>query len=155
LVSQVAVDPAAYPGLSWLLRHFHEERTALGGWGPLYAELGRFAVARFGVALDSGFRVALQVNELLMPRPGRRFPESYALEHDFVGWFRSRLRARGGVPRRLADQAPGVLEIDDPHGLCELDFRQLEQYDNHQVFYDLPAGIGRRRSTPNFVPKAA
>jgi hypothetical protein len=39
--------------------------------------------------------------------------------------------------------------------MCELDFRDVEQYDNHQVFFDLPASIARRRSAPNFVRKAA
>lgn len=155
LVREVQDTPARHPAVTWMLRHFHDERLALGGWGPLYAEIGRFAAERFGVTMDSGFATALQVNELLLPRQGRRFPEMHTLQHDFVGYFQSHGRGREPPGQRLADWPPGSLRVDDPFGLCEVDFRQLEQYDNHQVFYDLPAAIARRRSAPNFVRKGA
>ena len=47
-----------------------------------------------------------------------------------------------------ADLAPGTLVVTDPYGMSELDFREVEQYDNHQVFFDLPGRIARRRSAP-------
>jgi hypothetical protein len=155
LVHAVQADPARHPAITWLLRHFHQERMALGGWGLLYAEIGRLAADRFGVAMDSGFATALQVNELLLPRQGRRFPETHTLQHDFVRYFENHGRAREAAGPRLADLAPGTLVVTDPFGMCELDFREVEQYDNHQVFYDLPASIARRRSAPNFVRKPA
>lgn len=155
LVREVQADPARHPAVTWLLRHFHQERMALGGWGPLYAEIGRLAADRFGVAMDSGFATALQVNELLLPRQGRRFPETHPLQHDFVLYFESHGRAREPAGPRLVDLAPGTLVVTDPFAMCELDFREVEQYDNHQVFYDLPASIARRRSAPNFVRKPA
>jgi len=155
LVLQVHEDPARHPAITWLLRCFHEERMVPGGWGPLYAEIGRLADERFGVAMDSGFATALQVNELLLPRQGRRFPQTHALPHDFVGYFDRHRRGRDAAGPRLAEFPPGRLVVDDPHRLCELDFRDVEQYDNHQVFFDLPAAIARRRSAPNFVRKVA
>jgi hypothetical protein len=155
LVREVRADPARYPAIAWLLRHFLQERTVLGGWGPLYQEIGRLAADRFGVAMDSGFATALQVNELLLPRQGRRFPETHTLLHDFVSYFERHGRTSETAGPRLAGLAPGTLVVTDPFGLCELDFRSVEQYDNHQVFYDLPASIARRRSAPNFVRKPA
>lgn len=155
LVRLVQDEPARHPAITWLLRHFHDERLALGGWGPLYAEIGRFAAERFGVPMDSGFATALQVNELLLPRQGRRFPEVHMLQHDFVSYFEDHLRSRERPSRRLVDHAPGRLEVTDPYRMCEQDFRAVEQYDNHQVFYDLPARIARKRSAPNFVRKVA
>jgi len=154
LVRQVHEDPARHPSLTWLLRHFHEERMVPGGWGPLYVEIGRLAAERFGVAMDSGFATALQVNELLLPRQGRRFPQTHALAHDFVAYFDRHRRARDPAGPRLVEFPPGELVVSDPHRMCELDFRDVEQYDNHQVFFDLPASIARRRSAPNFVRKA-
>ncbi|MBT9489769.1 MAG: radical SAM protein [Rubrivivax sp.] len=155
LVRQVRSAPAPYPAITWLLRHFDRERRALGGWGPLYAEIGRFAAAHFGVPMDSAFATVLQVNEWLLPRQGRRFPEGHALAHDLVRWFEHHHRAAEPSPCRLVDLPPGTLAIEDPYGLCELDFSTVEQYDNHQVFFDLPVRIARRRSAPNFVRKAA
>lgn len=155
LVRQVRSAPAQYPAITWLLRHFDRERRALGGWGPLYAEIGRFAGARFGVPMDSALATVLQVNEWLLPRQGRRFPEVHALSHDLVRWFEHHHRAAEPSPCRLVDQPPGTLEVHDPYRLCELDFSAVEQYDNHQVFFDLPVRIARRRSAPNFVRKAA
>jgi hypothetical protein len=155
LVRQVQEDPARHPGITWLLRHFHEQRMVPGGWGPLYAEIGRLAAERFGVVMDSGFATALQVNELLLPRQGRHFPQTHALAHDFVGYFERHRHAGDAARPRLAEFPPGELVVSDPHRMCELDFRDVEQYDNHQVFFDLPASIARRRSAPNFVRKAA
>ncbi len=153
--SVAQADPARHPAITWLLRHFLQERTTLGGWGPLYEEIGRLAADRFGVTTDSGFATALQVNELLLPRHSRRFPVTHTLQHDLVSYFERHGRAREVAGPRLADLAPGTLVVTDPFGLCELDFRSVEQYDNYQVFYDLPASIARRRSAPNFVRKPA
>jgi hypothetical protein len=115
LVRQVEREPARHPSLSWLLRHFPTERMVLGGWGPLSAELGRFAGEHFGVRMDSGFGVALQVNELLMPRPGRCFPEVHALAHDFVGWLRACRRTRKRPAACLVRQAPSLLRPAGGH----------------------------------------
>jgi hypothetical protein len=48
-----------------------------------------------------------------------------------------------------------MLEIDDPFGMCERDYGAIEQYDNHQVFFELASSISRRRSVPNFVDRNA
>lgn len=155
LVRTVRGAPAAYPGITWLLRHFHAERQALGGWGPFYAEIAAFAAKEFSVPMDPGFAIALRVNELMMPEEGRRFPEAHALAHDFEAWFRANVRSRSRTERRLADYPPGRLEITDPYRMCDADFRRIEQYDNHQVFFELASGTSRRRSVPNFVEQRA
>lgn len=156
MVRTVGDEPAAYPALTWLLRHFPARRHALGGWGPLYREIGRFAHERLGVpAHDPTLAAVLRLNELLMPWPGRRFPEVHSLPFDVEAYYAHNLAA-GDAPRlRLCDLAPGTLTVTDPVGIGELDLEALEQYDNHQVFYDLPGRIARRRSAPNFVRKAA
>jgi len=155
LLIEVRAQPSRYPSTAWLLRHFLQERQVLGGWPAFYAEIARFAGERFAVAHDVGFAIALEVNRLMMPEPGRRFPERHALAHDFVRYFEQHARARGSAGRRLAEYPPGTLEITDPYRMCELDYRAIEQYDNHQVFFELASPISRRRSVPNFVEKNA
>ena len=155
LVRTVRDRPAAYPAITWLLRHFHTERQALGGWGPFYAEIADFAANELSVPMDPGFATTLRVNELMMPEEGRRFPEGHALEHDFEAWFQANVRSRTRTERRLADYPPGRLEITDPYRMCDADFRRIEQYDNHQVFFELASSTSRRRSVPNFVEQRA
>ena len=155
IVRTVRTSPAAYPAITWLFRHFQAERQALGGWGPFYAEVADFAARELGVPMDPGFRTTLQVNELMMPGEGRRFPEVHALDHDFAAWFDANVRARTPAARRLADFPPGRLEITDPYRMCEADFHRIEQYDNHQVFFELASSTSRRRSVPNFVEQRA
>jgi len=154
LLLAVRAQPSRYPSTAWLLRHFLTERQVLGGWPAFYAEIARFAGDRFGVAHDAAFAVALDVNRMMMPEPGRRFPERHALPHDFVAYFEQHAR-RGATHRPLSEFQPGTLEISDPYRMCELDYRAIEQYDNHQVFFELAAPISRRRSVPNFVGKNA
>lgn len=156
MVRTVRDEPAAYPALTWLLRHFPVQRHALGGWAPLYDEIGRFAQERLGVpGDDAALAAVLRLNALLMPGPGRRFPEVHELPFDVEAYFASGLGHRAGPTGRLADLGPGTLTVTDPVGIGEFDLGMLEQYDNHQVFFDLPATIARRRSAPNFVRKAA
>ena len=156
MVRTVRDEPAAYPALTWLLRHFPAQCYALGGWEPLYHEIGCFAQERLGVPTgDAALAAVLRVNALLMPGPGRRFPQVHELPFDVEAYFASGLAQRAGPAVRLADLGPGTLTVTDPLGIGEFDLGVLEQYDNHQVFFDLPARIARRRSAPNFVRKAA
>ena len=86
-----------------------------------------------------------------MPRAGRRLPEQARLRHDFVTYFRDRSRRGSSDSRRLGEYPPGSLTITDPFRLCQVDYGEVEQYDNHQVFHELGAAISRRRSKPSFV----
>ena len=151
LAREVGADPARYPTLAWMLSHFLRERQVLGGWEPFYREVAAFVQARFGVGDEPGWLTALEVNRLMMPQAGRRFPEEIRLDHDFASYFRDRSRRGSPASRPLGEYPPGSLTITDPYRLCEIDYSEIEQYDNHQVFYELGAPISRRRSKPSFV----
>jgi radical SAM superfamily enzyme YgiQ (UPF0313 family) len=151
LVREAEEDPGRYPVVAWMLRHFLRERQVLGGWEPFYREVAAFVRARFGVGDEPGWVTALEVNRLMMPQAGRRFPDEIRLDHDFVAYFRDRSRRGSPAARRLGEYPPGSLIITDPYRLCEIDYSEIEQYDNHQVFYELGTPISRRRSKPSFV----
>lgn len=143
--------PGRYPLSTWMLRHFLQERRVLEGWRPFYREFASFVGDRFGVGDSPCWRCVLELNELMMPEPGRSFPEMQTLPFDVAAYFGDHLRARGQSNRPLRDYGPGMLEVNDPFRMCELDYSAIEQYDNHQVFFELATSISRRRSAPNFV----
>jgi radical SAM superfamily enzyme YgiQ (UPF0313 family) len=151
LVREVETDPARYPTVAWMLAHFLRERQVLGGWEPFYREVAAFVRARYGIGDEPGWLTALEVNRLMMPQAGRRFPDEVRLRHDFVAYFRDHSRRGSRASRPLGEHPPGSLTITDPYRLCEIDYAEIEQYDNHQVFYELGAPISRRRSKPSFV----
>lgn len=155
MVREVARDPARYAGIDWVLRFFQEGRQALGGWGPFYAEVAALAGREFGIGVDSAFQAVLHFNALMMPDDGRHFPERHSLAHDVAAWFNAQVQYGGAPVPPLREHGPGRVEISDPHGMCRVDRRQIEQYDNHQVFFELVSVTSRRRSVPNFVEKAA
>ena len=102
---------------------------------------------------DTGFQSARLNSVFAFPLSGRApFVESWC---DFEAYFEANVRARSRTGRRLADYPPGRLEITDPYRMCDADFRRIEQYDNHQVFFELASGTSRRRSVPNFVEQRA
>jgi hypothetical protein len=155
LATGVEAESSRYPTLAWMLRHFLRERRVLGGWEPFYREVADFVGARFGIGEDPAWATVLEVNRQMMPQAGRRFPDEVALAHDFAGYFRDHLSAERGEWKPLREYPPGRLVITDPCRMCEIDYAAIEQYDNHQVFYELAAPISRRRSLPNFVVQAA
>jgi hypothetical protein len=143
--------PSQYPTLNWFLRYFLQERFAPGGWALFYREIRELAEQEFGIEPDAGFATALHVNELMMPDEGRKFPMVVALDHDFATYFSDRDRATDKAHKSLISYGPGRLTITDPLDMCHLDYEAIEQYDNHQVFYELDSEISRLRSDPSFV----
>lgn len=144
-------NPTRYPTLNWFQHHFLRERFAPGGWVLFYSEIRDFVEQNFGVQSDTGLETALLVNELMMPDEGREFPEVVSLEHDYAAYSADHARNTGENKKRLRSYGRGTLSITDPFGLCHMDYEFLEQYDSHQVFYELDSEISRLRSDPSFV----
>lgn len=142
---------AEYPAVTWALRHFLHERYLPGGWHPFYHEIATFSERAFGVQRDSAFDTVLRLNELMMPDEGRRFPCSAELAHDVIAYFSDNERRPGPAARPLASYPPGRIDIEDPFDMCRLNYEEIEQYDNHQVFFELESRISRFRSNPSFV----
>ena len=86
-----------------------------------------------------------------MPDEGREFPHVVELDHDFAAYFADRDRSTDESHDPLTAYGPGTLTITDPFDMCHLDYEAIEQYDNHQVFYELDSEISRLRSDPSFV----
>jgi radical SAM superfamily enzyme YgiQ (UPF0313 family) len=122
-----------------------------GNWSVFYQDLAAYILAQYAVTDNSAFRTVLTVNEAVMPRPGRKFPEIISLAHDYVSYFLYNSRCAPEDRRRLTHYAPGKLTITDPHGLCSLDISHCRQWHGGQFFWELDSPIARRSSTPHFV----
>jgi hypothetical protein len=131
LVGLIGDDPTRFPLLTWLLTEFDLHATAPVGWHALYAELGAYLAEEHDVdPTGSDVRTAMKVQRHLMPSPGRTFPDSIELEHDFVAYYRDAtvsLYTTGlasGAPRPLRDYGPSVFTVSgDPLDLCSSGLR--------------------------------
>ncbi|MEZ5142152.1 MAG: hypothetical protein R2726_06470 [Acidimicrobiales bacterium] len=94
-------DPDRYPALAWAVAHLVAHGVPPLSWAHLLADVEAFLVDELGVEPASDLRTVLTVQAAMLPDPGRRFPESVALDHDFVAWHRAVAEAK----RRTADWA--------------------------------------------------
>jgi hypothetical protein len=100
-----------------------------GSWGLFVDEVHRYVTSRLGLADDSALRTALDVQLAHLPAPGRRFPLTIALAHDYAAWQDALLAARESGHRedweravpRLATYGPADLTISDPNDICTTD----------------------------------
>ena len=116
-----------------------------------YGEVRDLIEQSFGIQSNTGLETALLVNELMMPDEGREFPDVVSLEHDYAAFTAAHVRNNGENKKELSSYGQGTLTITDPFDMCHVDYETVEQYDNHQVFYELDSEISRLRSDPSFV----
>ncbi len=122
----VAEDtPDRWPTVTWLVECFDRHPLPPRGWRACYEEIRDFVVERYGLdPRDSALRCVLEVQEALMPWPGRELPARVALEHDYVSYYLDVVAPlyedvgeRNVAP--LAARPPGILEVrGDPAGLA-------------------------------------
>lgn len=125
LISLVDTEPQSWPALSWALRVFDLVPEPAVGWTTTYEQVRAALVHSLGLPDDGGLDVVLAVQRHLMPRPGRTFPDTIELEHDYVAYYRDATVSlydaghASGPPRPLRDYPPGRLTVQgDPLGLC-------------------------------------
>ncbi len=119
-------DPLRYPTVSWVFGYFDLLPTVAVGWRTFYGEIASLLRDEFGLDPDaSDLRCVLDLQEFLMPVPGRSFPASIELPHDYTAYYRSATRelyttGQAGLPEApLASLGPATFTITgDPLGLC-------------------------------------
>ena len=121
-----------------------------GGWHQFYDEVADFTQAMFGVQRDSGFNAALHFNEMVMPDDALSYPLNVKLEHDFLTYFREHNLKPTQNKKLLITYPPAHTIIDDKYLYGHINYNS-EQYDSHQVFWELPSPIARIQSVPNFM----
>ena len=137
-------DPDRWPGLRWFTHHLVRWTVPPAGWRPLLEEVRAFVTTELGAPEEPGLDVVLAVQEALLPWSGRAFPDVVRLEHDYVRWYRTVLRAPAPGPSasapQLTDLAPATLEVRDPQGVCgrnrSLHLRQHPHPDQDSVIWN-------------------
>jgi hypothetical protein len=117
--------PDLWPALAFTFRVVPFLGTPPVSWSLLIEELRRYATEVLGLREDSALGTALRVQHALLPTRGRTFPESLALDHDYVAWHRAMVDVKDSghadwetrVPR-LGEYGPGTFVVDDPHDVC-------------------------------------
>ncbi len=89
-------DPGRYPLLDWVSRHFDHFNAPPLGWRAFFDEVGDFLEHELGIGPSPDREAVLAAQAFVLPDVGRSFPDTRALDHDVVGWFRDHTRALWG-----------------------------------------------------------
>jgi radical SAM superfamily enzyme YgiQ (UPF0313 family) len=143
--------PFDYPDLSFMLKHFNTYHRGIGDWRGFYLDLRRFIADEFDLQSDDALVEVIRLNESVMPSPSAHYPLTLESDFNLTDYFTENAGRATRTSARLADMPGGELRIDDPAELSELLDRSLEQYDNHQVFWELSSPVSRASSMPNWV----
>lgn len=127
--SEALSHPEQWPIIASAVNTLEGYMAPQGSWGLFIAETRRYIVDYLGLPDDSALRTALSVQHAHMPTPGRVFPDTIALEHDFISWQEALLACREDGHRedwhkhvpRLSEYGPATLVIDDPNEICVRD----------------------------------
>ncbi|MFM7064942.1 MAG: hypothetical protein ACKO04_15870, partial [Actinomycetes bacterium] len=117
--------PDDYPVLTWTLHNYDLHPAPPVGWSTFYDEVRRFVVDELGVPDSSALDTVVTLQQFLMPAPGRTFPATVTVAHDYLAYYRSATddlyrdgRAHGPAAP-LHTYGPAEFTVEgDPLGLC-------------------------------------
>jgi hypothetical protein len=150
-LSHLQENPESCPTIQLEPKVIFAPEVQAGNWSLFYQELAAYILSHYAVEDNTAFRTACTVNEAAMPRPGRKFPETISLAHDYVSYF---LHNRSCAPeeRRLLSKYPaGEFTTQDPHGLSRLDMFKCLQFNKYQFYWELDSPLARKVSSPYFL----
>lgn len=119
-------QPTRFPAITWLFSYFDLFPSVWMGWQQFYSEVITLLEEDFGQdQSDSALTTVLDLQLALMPAPGRQFPETIHLAHDYVSYYRSATKGlyasgKAGTPDMPLSGYPSVpfTVAGDPMGLC-------------------------------------
>jgi radical SAM superfamily enzyme YgiQ (UPF0313 family) len=143
---------AAYPAIAWVDR-YSPWNLNVGGWRPFYEDLARYLDEQYGLPRSTALEAALRAQEAVVREPGRAFPETVRLAHDFVAWWQDHQPGAPprSAPRRLGEYASAEMVVADPDHLCWLDLTRQRQYDYHVTRWELESPLRDAPSVAFFL----
>ena len=150
LYNEIESDPYRFPTLTYVSKVFQYYLNVPGGWHQFYEEIAAFTQARFGVRRDSAFDAVLYFNEMVMPDDALAYPLKIQLEHDVPAYFRDNNLKDSENRRKLVNYPPTRTVINNKYSYGHINYNS-EQYDSHQVFWELQSPTARIHSVPNFM----
>ncbi len=126
LLDVVELTPMRFPHLTWLAGYFDVFQAAPVGWRHVGDELRALLVEDYSIEASTALEAVLEVQRFLLPAPGRRFPDTMRLPHDYVAYYRDGTAdlfttgQPGRPPAPLEAYGPGELTVArDPLRLCD------------------------------------
>jgi len=150
LHNEIQNDPYRYPTITYMSKVFQYYMSVPGGWHQFYNEVADFTQTMFGVKRNSGFNTVLHFNEMVMPDDALSYPLNVQLEHDFLTYFMEHNLKPTQNKKLLITYPPAATIIDDKYFYGHINYNN-EQYDSHQVFWELQSPVARIQSIPNFM----
>ncbi|MDZ7783912.1 MAG: hypothetical protein U5K56_13585 [Halioglobus sp.] len=122
-------DPVEWPIISLALKTMERYMAPPASWGLFMNEVRRFVLEELDLPDDAALETALAVQLAHLPAPGRRFPDTLELQHDFAAWWEAVLTTREEGHRddwqdhapRLSEFGPASFTVDDPNRICRRD----------------------------------
>ncbi len=140
--------PYRYPTITYVSKVFQHYLNSPGGWHQFYNEIAEFTEAGFGVQRDSAFDAVLYYNEMVMPEDALSYPLNVSLEHDVPAYFMDHNLKHGQKP--LISYPSARTSISDKYAYRHINYNN-QQYDSHQIFWELQSPTARIQSVPNFM----
>ena len=150
LYNELERHPYKYPALTYASKVFMHYLNVPGGWNEFYNEIADFSEKKYDVRRDSAFDAALHYNEMVMPDDAFSYPLEVQLKHDVPAYFRDHNLKDDQGKRPLAEYPSARLTIYNKYAYGHINYNR-EQYDSHQVFWELQSPTARIQSVPNFV----
>ena len=120
-------EPGRFPAITLTVRSMKSMMAPPVSWRRFVDELHRFAVEDLGVADGSDLRTVLAVQHAVLPAPGRSFPWTVELDHDYAAWHQAMQAAKDDghhadwplVVPPLRTFGPARFTVEDLWGVCD------------------------------------
>ena len=150
LYNELERHPYKFPALTYASKVFMHYLNVPGGWNEFYNEIADFTEQKYGIPRNSAFVAVLRYNEMVMPDDTFTYPLNVQLEHDVPAYFRDHNLKDDQDQRPLVEYPPSRTTIYNRYAYGHINYNR-EQYDSHQVFWELQSPTARIQSVPNFV----
>ena len=150
LYDELESHPYRYPALTYASKVFRHYLNVPGGWNEFYNEIADFSEQKYGIRRDSAFDAVLHFNEMVMPDDAFTYPLTVQLEHDVPTYFKDHNLKDDPCTRPLIEYPAARATIHNRYSYGHVNYNR-EQYDSHQVFWELQSPTARIQSVPNFV----
>ncbi|MEO6629172.1 MAG: radical SAM protein [Aquihabitans sp.] len=118
-------DPERWPAIEFTVESGPHVLAPPVSWRLFVDEVHRLLVDEMGVPDDDALQTCLTVQHALLPAPGRTFPQTYPLAHDYAAWHAAMLEAKARVGPQWTSEVPGLRSfgpaqfvVDDVHHVC-------------------------------------
>ena len=150
LYNVIESRPHRYPTITYVSKVFQHYLNVPGGWQQFYNEIVEFTEVEFGVQRDSAFDAALYYNEMVMPEDALSYPLNVRLEHDVPAYFMDHNLKHEQNKNPLISYPSAQAIISDKYFYRHINYNS-QQYDSHQIFWELQSPTARNQSVPNFM----